>query len=233
MDQRPETGCLSSNPVETTVNRRQNLYFTSIKDQIYFHNGALTEVRFSPALERGLRERAHRGSRFLKFFPSGQRGNYFRRSDTEFRPAAMGFQYVPSGHALVGHASAAVLAWMGSRSGFDLKRWRGTITKCCAKTLSVAALTCISRATVFSSKTNTLDRRVSSGTAGRPRRRPDDRRPDCASIWDDVVRRAQLFAAVFPRPYAPKWLHETKVAAGIGIFSRRPQPGDSRPGRTR
>src|SRR2546429_3642340 len=31
-------------PVETTVDRRQNLYFTSVKDQIYFHNGALTEV---------------------------------------------------------------------------------------------------------------------------------------------------------------------------------------------
>src|SRR5437867_1732060 len=34
-------------PVETTINRRQNLYFTSIKDQIYFRNGALTEVGFA------------------------------------------------------------------------------------------------------------------------------------------------------------------------------------------
>ena len=56
-------------PVETTVNRRESLYFASVKDQIYFHGGALTEVGFassreylqqSPQGTADLRDSAHR-----------------------------------------------------------------------------------------------------------------------------------------------------------------------------
>src|SRR5439155_27011041 len=42
--------------------------------------------------------------------------------------------------------------------------------------------------------------------------------------WDDVVRTFQLSPRL-SAAYAPKWLHETKVAAGIGIFYDAPSLG--------
>src|SRR5260370_19382870 len=42
--------------------------------------------------------------------------------------------------------------------------------------------------------------------------------------WDDVVREMQL-SPRFSAAYAPKWLHETKLAAGIGIFHDAPSLG--------
>src|SRR5262249_12468108 len=72
-------------PVETTVNRRQTLYFTSIKDQIYFPGGALTEIGF--AATRGFLRESPQGQQTFDITPFGKRGNYFvdlmRRSDRE------------------------------------------------------------------------------------------------------------------------------------------------------
>src|SRR5260370_12728017 len=42
--------------------------------------------------------------------------------------------------------------------------------------------------------------------------------------WDDVVREMQL-SPRFSAAYAPKWLHETKLAAGIGVFHDAPSLG--------
>src|SRR2546429_2904347 len=62
-------------PVETTIDRRQNLYFTSVKDQIYFHNGALTEV--GVAVSTGFTRESPQGNKTFEILPSGKRGNYF------------------------------------------------------------------------------------------------------------------------------------------------------------
>jgi hypothetical protein len=67
------------NPIETTTTRRQRLYMSTIRDQIYFSGGALLEVGFADT--RGeLRDYPQGNSLFL-ITPTGSRGNYFVNLD--------------------------------------------------------------------------------------------------------------------------------------------------------
>src|SRR6185503_14634934 len=59
-------------PVETTVNRRQSLYFASIKDQLYFRSGALIEL--GAAASRGFTRESPQGRETFEILPSGKRG---------------------------------------------------------------------------------------------------------------------------------------------------------------
>src|SRR5713101_4570638 len=89
-------------PVETTINRRQNLYFASAKDQIYFHNGALTEV--GVAVSSGFTRESPQGNKIFEILPSGKRGNYFvyltRRSS---RQQWVSNTYLPARHFFGAH----------------------------------------------------------------------------------------------------------------------------------
>ena len=62
-------------PMETTTNRRLNLYMSTIKDQFYFHRGAVIEAGFADS--RGLLRDSPQGNRIFSISPSGRSGNYF------------------------------------------------------------------------------------------------------------------------------------------------------------
>src|SRR5204863_7255989 len=69
------TGLSFLDPVETTTNRRQNLYMLAVKDQVYFAGGWLVEFGFA-----GMRTRLRQvpqGGKLFEITPFGQRGNYF------------------------------------------------------------------------------------------------------------------------------------------------------------
>src|SRR4029453_19021907 len=89
-------------PVETTVNRRQSLYFASIKDQIYFRSGALIE--FGAAASRGFTRESPQGRETFEILPFEKRGNYFvdtpRRSN---RQQWVSNTYLPAMHAFGAH----------------------------------------------------------------------------------------------------------------------------------
>jgi hypothetical protein len=62
-------------PLETTVNQRQNWFMWTIKDQIYFRRGALVEFGFADSRTMS-REDPHGPATYL-ITPFGHRGNYF------------------------------------------------------------------------------------------------------------------------------------------------------------
>ncbi len=61
-------------PIETTLDRRQNLVMTTIKDQVYLRR-ALIEFGFADS--RSVTRESPQGHTPFEFLPSGRRGNYF------------------------------------------------------------------------------------------------------------------------------------------------------------
>ena len=205
------------NPVETTVNRRQNLYFISIKDQIYFHNGALTEVGFAGS--SGFARESPQGQQIFEILPAGQRGNYFvdltRHSD---RQQWVSNTYLPPIHFSGVHQLRFGVD--GQRSGFDLSAVRHDY-QVLREDLSVARYVHF-EGNGFTSKTC-----VATSGYVQDRWAPRDGvmiETGLRLDWDDVVRETQL-SPRFSVAYAPKWLHETKLAAGIGVFHDAPSLG--------
>jgi hypothetical protein len=197
-------------PVETTINRRQHLYFGSVKDQIYFHNGALTEV--GVAASRSFTRESPQGNQIFEILPSGKRGNYFvdltRRSD---RQQWVSNTYLPARHFFGAHQLRFGLD--GQRSGFDSAADRHDY-QVLREDLSVARYVSFAgdgftSKSVFSTSEYVQDRWTPvDGLLVETGLRLD---------WNDVVRTLQL-SPRFSFAYAPKWMHETKVAAGIGMF---------------
>jgi hypothetical protein len=198
------------NPVETTTNRRQNLYFGSVKDQIFFSGGALTELGF--AATRGFLRESPQGQRTFDITPFGKRGNYFvdlkRHSDRQ--------QWVSSTYLPTMRAAGAHQLRFGvdvQRSSFDLATDRHDY-RVLREDSSVARHvhflgTGLTHKTAFQAAEYIQDRwapfdglLVEGGL-----------RLEWDTIAHDLLMSPRVSAA-----YAPKWLRETKFAAGIGVF---------------
>jgi hypothetical protein len=197
-------------PVETTLNRRQNLYFTSIKDQKYFSGGALTELGFASSREY-LRE-SPQGQQTFEILPSGQRGNFFRDlTQHADREQIVSQTYLPAMHAFGAHHlqfGADV-----QRSGFDQIATRHNY-QVLREDLSIARFVQF-EGNGFTSKTSSQTSEF-----------VQDHWTPLESLvvetgvridWDDIVRTLQ-FSPRFSLAYAPKWLGGTKLAGGIGMF---------------
>jgi hypothetical protein len=69
-------------PAEATLNRRQTLYMSSIRDQQYFGGGALVEFGFADT--RGGLRTSPQGDQLYEITPFGDRGNYYVNLDRHF-----------------------------------------------------------------------------------------------------------------------------------------------------
>ena len=70
------------NPWETTTNRRQALYMSTLHDQWYFRSGALLELGIADT--RGVVRDRPQGSEVYLITPYGNRGNFFVNLDRHF-----------------------------------------------------------------------------------------------------------------------------------------------------
>lgn len=197
-------------PVETTVNRRQNLYFTSIRDQIYFPGGALIELGF--AATRGFLRESPQGRETFDITPGGKRGNYFvdskRHSD---RQQFLSSAYLPAMNWFGAHQLRFGID--AQRYSFDLFAYRHDY-RVLRDDLSLARHvrflgSGLTRKTGFQMAEYFQDRwapvagvLIEGGL-----------RLDWDSFAKDLLASPRLSVA-----YAPKWLGETKFSAGIGIF---------------
>lgn len=207
---RTRNGLSFLNPVETTVNLREDLYFTSIKDQKYFSSGALTEIGFAGS--RDFRQSSPQGDQTFEILPSGARGNYFvnltRHAD---RQQWLSNTYLPARHAWGAHQvrfGADV-----QRSGFDQSADRHDY-RVLREDFSVA------RSVSF------LGSGFTSKASWQAAEYIEDRWAPVTTLlveagaradWDDIVHKFQLSPRL-SLAYAPKWLSGTKVSAGIGMF---------------
>ena len=197
-------------PVETTINRRQNLYFFSVKDQIYFAGGALAEFGF--AATRGFVRESPQGQQTFDITPSGKRGNYFldlkRHSGREQWVSSA---YLPTVYALGAHQLRFGLD--AQRSSFDLFADRHDY-RVLRDDLSVA------RYVRFEGDGFTRKTGFRTGQYVQDRWAPADGVLIEAGLrfdWDSLAG-GLLLSPRLSVAYAPKWLRETKFAAGAGIF---------------
>lgn len=68
-------------PAEATVDRRQTLFMSTVRDQLYYH-GALVEMGFADS--RGVLRYEPQGDQLYEITPLGNLGNYFDNLDRHF-----------------------------------------------------------------------------------------------------------------------------------------------------
>ena len=90
------------NPVETTSTERQLLFVSNIRDQQYFHGGALLEAGFSDT--RTLLHDIPQGDQVYQITPFGNRGNYFvDRYQHAYRQQGIANLFLPTVHLAGAH----------------------------------------------------------------------------------------------------------------------------------
>ena len=97
MSDRSRTGLSVLNPAETTTNTRQMLLVSSLRDQQYFHGGALLDAGFADT--RGFLHSLPQGASLYQITPDGDRGNYFVGRDRHYyRQQFIAILFLPELH---------------------------------------------------------------------------------------------------------------------------------------
>jgi Carboxypeptidase regulatory-like domain len=197
-------------PLETTTRRRQNLYMYTLKDQMYFTGGTLLELGFADT--RTVLQQIPQGNSLFEITPFGQRGNYFVNLDRHAqRDEWLANLFLPSFQSL-GHHQL--------KFGVDLERdaFHQEVLRHDYEVLRTDLST--SRYVTF---------------AGSPFQRQDnfdvsqyllDRwtpreglliEAGLRADWNEIARDV-LWSPRLSFAYGPKWLRDTKIAGGYGIF---------------
>ncbi len=197
-------------PIETTLNNRTNLYVSTLKDQHYFGGDALLEFGFSDS--RGLVRRSPQGDLVFQILPSGNRGNYFEDDTRHFnRQEWLSNAYLPQFHWAGTHQFKAGVNLQ--RSAFDrlVNRHAYEVLR---NNLSVARFVTFAGNGLLGRENFEVAQYVQDRWAPREGIMIET---GLRAEWDEVVRDV-LWSPRFSVAYAPKWMGETKVAAGFGVF---------------
>ncbi|HVP48999.1 MAG TPA: carboxypeptidase regulatory-like domain-containing protein [Bryobacteraceae bacterium] len=197
-------------PIETTLNNRANLFVSTLKDQHYFGGDALVEFGFADS--RGLVHSSPQGDATFLILPSGHRGNYFEEDARHFnRQQWLSNAFLPPFHWAGTHQLKAGVDLQ--RSSFDrfVNRHEYEVLR---NDLSVT------RRVTFTG--NRFQARENFEVAQYVQDRWAPREGILIETglrveWDEVVRDV-LSSPRFSIAYAPKWMGETKLAAGFGVF---------------
>jgi len=198
------------NPIETTVNNRNHLYVSTVRDQHYFGSGALIEVGFSAT--QGLVRQSPQGGEIFQILPFGQRGNYFEDATRHFnRQQWLGNAFLPQLHWAGAHQFKAGVDV--ERSSFDrlVSRHPYEVLR---NDMSVARLV------TFVGNGGQARENFEAAQYVQDRWTPREGVMIEAGLraeWDEIVRDV-LWSPRFSIAYAPSWLRETKLAAGFGVF---------------
>lgn len=207
---RRRTGLSFLDPAETTTNLRQDLYMVTLKDQAYFGGGLLAEFGFAGS--RAWIGQTPQGNRTYQITPFGSRGNYYVNMDRHTaREQWTANVYLPAFSAGGSHQA---------QFGVDLER--DAFHQATERHPYEVLRTDMTLARFVTFAGNNFRRRENFSGAHYVQDRWTVRdglliEGGLRTEWDQIAR--QL--AWSPRlsfAYAPKWLRETKLAGGIGIF---------------
>ena len=204
------SGLTFLNPIETTTNRRHNYYLWSIRDQMYFSGGALVEVGFADS--RGRLRQSPQGTSLYEITPFGTSGNYYVDTDRHsYRQQWLANAVLPTVRKYGTHQF---------KVGVDLEResFRQEVARHDYRVLR----TDYSLARYVTFEGNGLQQRRNFEGAHYliDRWNPVEGVTVEAGLrmdWDQVVRDA-LWSPRLAVAWAPRWLPETKIAGGVGIF---------------
>ncbi len=85
------------NPIQTTTDSRQTTYMSTVRDQHYFHGGALLDMGFADT--RGYLRSLPQGDALYEITPSGNSGNYYVGMDRHYyRQQTVANLFMPTFH---------------------------------------------------------------------------------------------------------------------------------------
>jgi hypothetical protein len=198
-------------PVETTLHKRQSFVMGMARHQAYLGRGLLLEFGF--AFSRGVLRDNPQGQETYEFSPEGRRGNYFvdlsRRSD---RQQWIANAILPAWNARGQHQFKVGLNL--ERTGFSQETSRHDY-----RVLRSDGST--ARYVYFSGNGVLGKKNFESALYGHDRWSPRDDlllEMGVRFDWDQIVRDLLISPRV-SAAWSPRWLRDTKVAAGIGVFN--------------
>jgi Carboxypeptidase regulatory-like domain len=197
-------------PIETTTNRRQNLYMYSLKDQWYFSGGFLLELGFADT--RTLLQQTPQGNQLFEITPFGQRGNYFVNLDRHGqRDEWLANLFLPSFEAHGAHQLKFGVDL--ERVGFhqDVRRHDYAVLR---NDYSTA------RYVTFAGNPFQRQQNFTAAQYLQDRWTPRDGilvEAGLRADWNQIVRDV-LWSPRASIVYGPKWTRDTKFAAGYGVF---------------
>jgi hypothetical protein len=198
-------------PMETTLHRRQNFAMGMVRHQAYLGRGLLLEFGF--AYSRGVLRQNPQGQSTYELSPVGRRGNYFvdltRRSDRQ--------QWI---------VGAILPVWSAGgqhqfKAGLNLERagFSQDVTRHDYRVLRSDGST--ARYVFFSGDGRLGKTNFETALYGHDRWSPRDDLLVEMGIrfdWDQIVRDLLISPRV-SAAWSPRWLKDTKVAAGVGVFN--------------
>jgi hypothetical protein len=194
-------------PLETTIDQRQNWLLLTLKDQIYFRRGALVEIGFAASGARN-REEPQGGNPYL-ITPFGRRGNYFvdRMRRTERQQWVANLSLAPQG----AHQPKFGIDFQRSRFHQTVARHEYQVLR---TDLSLA------RQVYFQGNQRQLKTNFETAVYAEDRWSVTDNvllEFGLRADWDQVVRDV-LVSPRFAAAFAPRRLRDTKFAVGFGTF---------------
>ncbi|MEX2262444.1 MAG: carboxypeptidase regulatory-like domain-containing protein [Bryobacteraceae bacterium] len=197
-------------PIETTLNRRQNFFMSTIRDQMYFRRGALLDVGFADS--RGLSRENPQGAETFEILPHGKRGNYFvDRTRHTYRQQWVANLFLPS--LEFGGTHQFKMGADLQRSSFDQSVVRHDYRVLRADHTLARHVSFVGDGLLGKSNFETAFYLQDRWTPRAGLMIEAGARTD----WDQVTRNI-FFSPRFAVAYAPEWLRETKLAAGYGVY---------------
>ncbi|HYW46377.1 MAG TPA: carboxypeptidase regulatory-like domain-containing protein [Bryobacteraceae bacterium] len=210
LDDRSHYGLSFLNPVEATTSNRQTLYMSTIRDQMYFGGGELLDVGFADS--RGLVRDIPQGNQLYQITPAGDRGNYFVNLDRHYyRQQWIANLFLPTAHFRGTHQL---------KFGIDFEREAFHQTTLRHDYEVLDADNSVTRYVTFSGSPYQARKNFEGAQYLQDAWTPREGVVLEAGVraeWNEIVRDLEIAPRV-GLAWAPKRLHDTKIAAGWGLY---------------
>jgi carboxypeptidase family protein len=210
LDDANRNGLSFLNPVESTINHRQTLYMSTIREQSYFTGGALLDLGFADS--RGFANSQPQGNQLFQITPDGNRGNYFSGLDRHFyRQQWIANLFLPVLHAAGSHQlkfgidfEREAFHQTVQRHDYDVLREDGSV----ARYVTFAGSPFQARKNFEAAQYIQDAWSVREGLVFEAGLRTE---------WNEIVRDLEIDPR-FAAAWAPGWLRSTKFSAGWGVY---------------
>ncbi len=210
LDNSRRDGLSILNPVESTLNHRNTLYMSTIRDQAYFTGGSLLDVGFADS--RGQVYNLPQGDQLFQITPDGNRGNYFSGLDRHFyRQQWIADLFLPVLHAAGTHQL---------KFGIDFEReaFHQTVQRHPYEVLQADGS--VARYVTFTGSPFQARKNVEAAQYIQDAWNLREGLVFESGVrleWNEIVRELEI-APRFAVAWAPGWLRSTKFSAGWGVY---------------
>ncbi len=203
-------GLSFNNPVETTTDSRQLTFMSTLRDQQYFHGGALLDVGFADT--RGYLRSSPQGNSLYEITPFGESGNYYVGLNRHFyRQQGTANLFLP-----IVHLRGAHLVKFGG--DFERESFHEHMILHDYEVLNAARF--VNRYVTFAGNPFEARANFEGAQYVQDHWTPRDNltvEVGLRAEWNEIVRDLEL-APRLSVAWAPHSLKDTKFSAGVGVY---------------